>query len=121
MKLSTGKATLPDAKQVYRGSAGDVLALRDEPPPAGHQPLLRPVMRQGKRAAPAEPLAVAQRRCAESLAWLPPAARALKTPVPQAVRTSPALTALRQELARGLRRQAAAGSGGHRPSQPGGH
>jgi nicotinate phosphoribosyltransferase len=107
MKLSAGKATLPSAKQIYRGPAGDILALRDEEPPAGHQPLLRPVMRHGKRLAPAEPLAVAQGRCAESLAWLPPPARALKTPAPPAVRTSPALTELRQELARELRRHAA--------------
>jgi nicotinate phosphoribosyltransferase len=35
MKLSAGKATLPGAKQAYRGAAGDILALRDEPPPAG--------------------------------------------------------------------------------------
>ncbi len=111
MKLSAGKATLPGAKQVYRGPAGDVLALRDEPAPAGHQPLLHPVMRDGKRLAAAEPLAAAQRRCADSLAWLPPDACALRAAVPSPVRTSPALTALRRKLARGLRRQAAAGPG----------
>jgi nicotinate phosphoribosyltransferase len=137
MKLSAGKATQPGAKQAYRGPAGDILALRDEPPPAGHQPLLRPVMRHGKRITPAEPLAVAQRRCADSLAWLPPAARALKSPVPPPVRTSAALAALRQKLARELRRHAAAGAGGnptlagrqaagyrvggHRPPGPGDH
>jgi nicotinate phosphoribosyltransferase len=112
MKLSTGKATQPGAKQAYRGPAGDVLALRDEPPPAGHQPLLRLVMRHGERVTPAEPLAAAQQRCADSLAWLPQAARALKTPVPPAVRTSPALAALRQKLTRELRRHAATGPGG---------
>ena len=113
MKLSAGKATLPGAKQAYRGPAGDVLALRDEPPPDGCQPLLRPVMRHGKRVTPAEPLAVAQRRCTDNLGWLPPTARALKNPVPPAVRTSPALAALRQELTRELRRHAAVGPGGN--------
>ena len=106
MKLSAGKATLPGAKQAYRGAAGDILALRDEPPLAGHRPLLRPVMRHGRRLA-AEPVAAAQRRCTDSLAWLPPTARALKSPVPPAVRTSPALAALRRERARELRRHAA--------------
>ena len=114
MKLSAGKVTRPGAKQVFRGPAGDVLGLRGEPPPAGHQPLLRPVMRHGRRVAPAEPLAAAQRPCADSLTWLPPAAaRALKSPVPPAVRTSPALAALRQELARKLRRHTAAGPAGN--------
>ncbi len=112
MKLSAGKATLPGAKQVYRGPGGDILTLRDEPPPAGHQPLLLPVMRHGKRLAAAEPLAAAQHRCAGSLAWLPPAARALTAAVPPPVRTSPALAALRHDLARGLRERAAAGPGG---------
>ena len=113
MKLSAGKATQPGAKQAYRGPTGDILALRDEPPPAGHQPLLRPVMRHGKRVTAAEPLAAAQRRCADSLAWLPPAAQALRAPSPAAVRTSPALTALRQELARELRKHPAAEPGGN--------
>jgi len=111
MKLSAGKATLPGAKQAYRGPAGDVLALRDESPPPAHQPLLRPAMRHGQRAAPAEPLTAAQRRCAESLAWLPPAAQDLNAPVPPAVRISPALAAQQQELAHKLRQHPAAGPG----------
>jgi nicotinate phosphoribosyltransferase len=77
MKLSAGKTSPPGAKQVYRGSDGDVLALRDEPPPPGHQPLLVPVMRQGRRGGTAEPLAAAQQRCRADLAWLPPTARSL--------------------------------------------
>jgi nicotinate phosphoribosyltransferase len=98
MKLSTGKATLPGAKQVYRGPAGDILALHDEPPMAGHEPLLREVMRNGKRVAPAEPLRVARQRCAASLAWLPPATRAIYHPVPLAPRISPALAGLQRGL-----------------------
>jgi len=98
MKLSEGKATLPGAKQVHRGPAGDVLALRDEPAPPGHEPLLRLVMRGGCRLAPPEPVSAARRRCAASVAWLPPAARALRAPSPAPVAVSPALTALRDHL-----------------------
>jgi len=113
MKLSAGKATLPGAKQAYRGPAGDILALRDEPSPDECEPLLHPVMRHGRRVTAAEPLAAAQRRCTDSLAWLPPNARALKSPVLPAVRTSPALAELQQELTGELRRHAALGPGAH--------
>src|SRR6516165_8804927 len=80
MKLSRGKATWPGAKQVHRGPACDQLALRDEPPPRGHEPLLTAVMRAGRRLGPPEPLAQARQRCAASLAGLPPAARTLRKP-----------------------------------------
>jgi nicotinate phosphoribosyltransferase len=40
MKLSEDKATLPGAKQVYRGPAGDVVGLRSESPQPGYEPLL---------------------------------------------------------------------------------
>ncbi len=103
MKLSAGKATQPGAKQVYRGPDGDLLALRSEPPPAGHEPLLRPVMTGGQRLGPAEPLTAIQARCAASLAALPPSARELHTPAPLTVTASPALAALQQKLADQLR------------------
>jgi nicotinate phosphoribosyltransferase len=54
MKLPEGKATPPGAKQVHRGLADDVLALRDEPGPPGHRPLLVPVMHGGRRLSPPE-------------------------------------------------------------------
>ncbi|HYB13900.1 MAG TPA: nicotinate phosphoribosyltransferase, partial [Streptosporangiaceae bacterium] len=82
MKLSAGKTSPPGAKQVYRGPDGDVLALREEPPPPGHQPLLVPVMREGRPVGAQEPLAAARQRCRADLAWLPSAARALQDPVP---------------------------------------
>jgi len=75
--------------------------------------LLRPVMRHGERVTAPEPLAAAQRRCTDNLDRLPPTARALKSPVPPAVRTSPALAALAQELTGKLRRHAAPGPGGN--------
>jgi len=102
MKLSEGKATLPGAKQVYRGPSGDQLVLRDEPGPPGHEPLLRLVMRDGRRLSPPEPVAAAARRCAASLGWLPPAARALRAPAPVPVTISPALAGLQHRLAADL-------------------
>jgi len=109
MKLSEGKATLPGAKQVHRGSAGDLLALRREPPPPGHRPLLIPVMRHGRRLHPPEPLAALKQRCAAELAALPAASRALRSPSPVPVAISPALAALRDRLAGRLRQHAGAG------------
>jgi len=99
MKLSQGKATLPGAKQVHRGPAGDILALRDEPAPPGHQELLRPVMRGGVRTAAPEPLGAARERCAAALASLPTSALVLRGPAPVPVAVSPALAALRDRLA----------------------
>lgn len=109
MKLSEGKATLPGPKQAYRGAAGDVLALRAEPPPPGHRPLLVQVMRHGQRLGPAEPLEATRQRCATELAALPPTARKLRAPSATPVTISPALTTLRDRLAERLRRNAATG------------
>jgi nicotinate phosphoribosyltransferase len=105
MKLSTGKATFPGAKQVFRGpdaAAGDVLALREELPPTGYEPLLVPVMVGGQAVAPAEPPAevcAARERFAADLAWLPEAARRLTAPEPVTVRPSARLEALRAQVA----------------------
>jgi nicotinate phosphoribosyltransferase len=52
LKLSAGKATAPGSKQVFRGPDGDVVALRSEPVPDGHEPLLVPVMEAGRRTGP---------------------------------------------------------------------
>ncbi len=108
MKLSAGKTSPPGAKQVYRGPDGDVLALRDEPPPPGHQPLLVPVMRQGQRVSAPEPLTAAVQRCRADLAWLPLTARALRDPVPVPVRISEQLKTLQDQVTRDLRRRTAA-------------
>ncbi len=103
MKLSAGKMTLPGPKQVFRGSAaGDLLALRDEPAPPGQQPLLIPVMRDGRRLGPPEPVAVMRQRCAANLAWLPAHARTLRASTPVPVTISAALDSLRHDLAETL-------------------
>ena len=102
MKLSPDKATLPGAKQVYRGPGSDLLALRGEAAPPGWQPLLVPVMRDGRRVARPEPLHLARERCAADLAWLPATARRLRAPEAVPVQMSPQLTRLRDRLAREL-------------------
>lgn len=102
MKLSPGKITEPGAKQVYRGPAGDVIALRTEQPPPGLEPLLSQVMRGGRRLAGPEPLAAAQRRCAADLAWLPQETKALHAPAQLPVTVSAQLAALHDRLARDL-------------------
>jgi nicotinate phosphoribosyltransferase len=74
-KHSPGKATWPGCKQVYRnyGSQGqlshDVLALEGEEQPG--EPLLRPVMREGRRLHPPEPLNAARERLQAELERLP--------------------------------------------------
>ena len=83
-----------------------VLALRDEPPPPGHQPLLAPVMRHGRPVSPPESLAAAQQRCRTDLAWLPPAERALRDPVAIPVQISDRLKILQDQVTRDLRRRA---------------
>ncbi|WP_406044954.1 nicotinate phosphoribosyltransferase [Micromonospora sp. NBC_00898] len=104
LKLSPGKATLPGPKQVFRdpaGASGDVVGLRDEPPPAGREPLLVPVMRGGRRLDTADPAAevgAARRRFDADLAWLPDAARRLADPTPLAATVSPGLAELRDRL-----------------------
>ncbi|OKI48930.1 nicotinate phosphoribosyltransferase [Micromonospora sp. CB01531] len=104
LKLSPGKATLPGRKQVFRdptGADGDLVGLRDEPPPADREPLLAPVMRAGRRlenADPAGEVRSARRRFDADLAWLPAGARRLADPTPLAVAVSPALTALRERV-----------------------
>ncbi|HYV59689.1 MAG TPA: nicotinate phosphoribosyltransferase [Acidimicrobiia bacterium] len=108
VKLSTDKVTLPGRKQVFRitGDEGelhsDVLALEDETVPEG-RPVLHPVMRDGRRLEPAEPLDVLRDRCLASVAALPERLRALAPePPPFAVRTSPELDTLVRRLHEGL-------------------
>lgn len=86
-KLSATKITYPGRKQVYRATtaagqyAGDLIALQDEPASPG-QPLLAPVMRAGRRLAPAGPLTEAQARCREQMERLPGPLRGLAPAVP---------------------------------------
>jgi nicotinate phosphoribosyltransferase len=85
MKLSTGKATLPGPKQVYRRPGRtDLLARRDEDPPAAAEALLEPVMLHGRRlrAAPSQHAAVAaaRERFRADAAALPESVRRIRHP-----------------------------------------
>jgi nicotinate phosphoribosyltransferase len=102
LKLSSGKATLPGVKQVWRQCeggrfAGDVIALRDEPPPPGAEPLLERVMANGTRLF-GEPLERARARAAAQRAALSPESRLLDAR-PHPVEVSAALATLRGSIA----------------------
>lgn len=102
-KRSEGKATWPGRKQVYRQTAaagifaGDCLGLEAHPQPG--TPLLQPVMRDGRRLAPPEPLAVIRERVRAQLAALPPALRANRAE-PYPVSVAPELRELAEQLDR---------------------
>jgi nicotinate phosphoribosyltransferase len=101
-KRSEGKATWPGRKQVFRRHgadgrmAGDLLTLLGDR--AEGEPLLRPMMRKGKRLEPPESLGDIRRRCADQLARLPDALRNLARAAPYPVEVSKALRELRDRL-----------------------
>jgi nicotinate phosphoribosyltransferase len=104
-KRSVGKATWPGRKQVWRNfgqggrMTGDVLALQDDRQ-AG-EPLLIPVMRQGRRLAAPPTLADIRHKAAQGLAQLPEPQRQLRqgtTAFP--VTIAPGLIALAEEVDR---------------------
>ncbi len=85
-KQSSGKQTLPGAKQVFRTSGGvseDILGLREEDRPGG---LLEPVWRDGKRPQSFDSSA-ARQRAEKALAGLPDPLKVLERfespPVPR--------------------------------------
>jgi len=94
-KRSEGKATWPGRKQVYRhyGADGrmayDVLTLADAPEDG--TALIQPIMREGRRLAPAPVLADVRARVADELARLPEHLRRLQDGPPYQVRVSQAL------------------------------
>ncbi|HLN15986.1 MAG TPA: nicotinate phosphoribosyltransferase [Acidimicrobiales bacterium] len=103
VKLSEGKASLPGAKQVFRGPGlDDVLALADEAVPAGSEPLLLEVMAGGRRLRPpgtaGDTLAAARQVFEADLAELPRAARGLDQGPGPAATLSPALRQLTGEV-----------------------
>lgn len=102
-KRSEGKATWPGRKQVWRRHhAGvmveDVLALESEA--MDGEPLLRPVMRQGRRLPGQPTLQQIRERCGQQLASLPAALRELAPATPYPVRVSQGLHALADEVDR---------------------
>jgi nicotinate phosphoribosyltransferase len=105
-KRSTGKATWPGRKQVYRQlgpdgrMAGDVVTLDDDPQQG--EPLLRLVMHAGQRLYPALPLSVVRQHAAAELARLPAHLRRLEVEPPYAVSIALALHELTDVVDRRL-------------------
>lgn len=108
IKLSEGKVSVPGAKQVFRGreAGDDLLALQDEQPPDGFEPLLHPVMTGGRRTGVAPSLAECRAHLEAGLAALPDEALDLRRPVSPAVRTSDRLARLTEECIARHRRPA---------------
>ncbi|MDQ4142500.1 MAG: nicotinate phosphoribosyltransferase [Actinomycetota bacterium] len=82
IKLSTGKATLPGCKQVYRFDLDgifdhDLIAAESEVVDGG-RPLLKKVMTAGTRIERPESLNTLRGRCARGLTHLPPSLRSLE-------------------------------------------
>jgi nicotinate phosphoribosyltransferase len=84
LKFSTGKETWTGEKQVYRSRGpdgrfeGDRLALRDEGPPSGAEPLLDTVMTSGAVTNRLPTLTAIRDHCATQLGALPEAVRRLR-------------------------------------------
>jgi nicotinate phosphoribosyltransferase len=114
LKLSIGKVSAPGRKQVWRGLADDdthrdALILRDEPSTGEADPLLAPVMREGRRLDAAPALAAAREWFRNDLAGVPTGARRLVDPEQISVPHSSALTELtRRATDEALRREGAA-------------
>ena len=103
VKLSTGKATLPGRKQVWRTAdtkgipQHDTIALAEETGPPGAGPLLVEVMRDGRTVRP-DDLDEMRARCRDRLALLPSPLPVLRGSGTFPVRLSPALEALRVRM-----------------------
>jgi nicotinate phosphoribosyltransferase len=103
-KRSAGKATWPGRKQVYRRYAADGTLAGDavtvEGDPQEGTALLAPVMRDGKRIAPAPSLDAIRVHAAAELARLPGALRGLDEAPAYPVEIAPALRRLAAEVDR---------------------
>jgi nicotinate phosphoribosyltransferase len=98
VKLSAGKRTIPGLQQVWRSTASgvahaDVIGLADERGRDG-RPLLRCVMKAGRRIDPPRPATELASHARASRGELPASVRALHTPAPFKVEISPELDAL---------------------------
>jgi len=105
-KRSTGKATWPGRKQVWRRYGpdgrmiGDVLSLEDDHQPG--EPLIRPVMQAGRRHTPLPTLADMRGRFAHDLERLPEGLRGLTPGTSYPVEVADALLRLASEVDRRL-------------------
>lgn len=101
-KRSEGKATWPGRKQVYRTYGADGLLDHDVVTPLTDQlpgePLLHPVMKEGRRLAPAPALNDLRKQVAAHLTRLPGPIRQLDQTQAHDVRISPALRDLAESV-----------------------
>jgi nicotinate phosphoribosyltransferase len=109
-KRSTGKATWPGRKQVWRQYGSDGRICRDtlsvESDDQAGEPLIEPVMKGGRRLAPRPTLAEIRARAARSLERLPEPLRRLEPGVSCPVGVADALKRLAAEVDRRLAQQA---------------
>jgi nicotinate phosphoribosyltransferase len=107
-KLSAGKETWPGRKQVWRRygpdgrMAGDIISVEDDAQPG--EPLLRPVMRAGKRMNPQPPLAEIRAHAIRNYARLPEPLKRLRPGASYPVAIAEALALLAAETGRRLLR-----------------
>jgi nicotinate phosphoribosyltransferase len=110
-KLTRAKATYPGRKQVFRhsNSSGefrfDRVALENESP-QGAEPLLVPVMREGKRVGCPDSIEAARERCRAGLAHLPKTCRQISQSAVYPVRYSKALKEKLADVRERVRRSA---------------
>lgn len=108
-KHAAGKATWPGRKQVWRTyapdarMAGDILSLEDDAQEG--EPLIKPVMRKGRRLSPPPSLAESRALAARELERLPSHLRELKSEPPYPVKIGRALIDLAAEFDRRLEEQ----------------
>jgi nicotinate phosphoribosyltransferase len=108
MKLSTGKVTLVDQKQVFRffddqgAMREDTIALRRESIPGG-APLLQPVMAGGRITRPLPTLPECREYFRGQFARLPEAHKVLQDPTPYPVSLSPGLQELQSRVVQEIR------------------
>jgi len=105
-KLSSGKATWPGRKQVWRRYApdgtmvGDILSTENDSQPG--EPQIKLVMQNGRRVAPSPSLAEIRARATRDLARLPDALRRLEPGATYEVKVADALKKLATEVDRRL-------------------
>ena len=107
LKLSTGKASCPGRKQVFRISdsegkfTGDVIGLREEK--IAGESLLKEYMRDGRRLDPCPSLGESRKSFARDFAALPIGFKAIQDPSHFPVDLSPQLSALREQTEKNRR------------------
>lgn len=101
-KRSEGKVLWPGRKQVYRSHDNDGRMIEDiltlEGDPANGEALIQPVMRGGRRLAPAVPLGDSRARALRGLKSLPEVLKKLEHAAEYPVRVSEAIVSLARDV-----------------------